>query len=271
LAVLAAPANIRQALLQKIQPIAGSAASLSDSRPSPIMPRKPASATDVQHANPDGSSRSGTPASDTTIKGLKIVIDAGHGGADAGARGPNGLLEKNVCLEVALRLGQMLEDELPGTEVTYTRSDDQNISPQRRGAAANESAADLFVSIHADSLGDGQGPQVYYLGGAEKKSAGPTSERDWGKLSLQLAGNVQAALAQEFALKSDATPTRAPAQPAFAALSDLQIPAAVVEIPFTNESPLLDPAQRQKLAQGLSRGIATFVREHPDRLSPKTK
>jgi N-acetylmuramoyl-L-alanine amidase len=181
------------------------------------------------------------------------------------------LLEKNVCLEVALRLGQLIEDELPGSEVIYTRNDDQNISPQHRGDVANESGADLFVSIHADSLGDGQGPQVYYPGGAEKKSAGSASERASGKLSLQLAADIQAALAQQFTLKGEATPTRVPTQPAFAALSNLQVPVAIVEIPFTNEGPLLDPTQRQKLAEALSRGITTFVREHPDGLSPKTK
>jgi N-acetylmuramoyl-L-alanine amidase len=62
---------------------------------------------------------------------------------------------------------------------------------------------------------------------------------------------------------------RAPAQPPFAVLSDLQVPAAVVEIPFTDGSPLLDPSQRQKLAEGLSRGIAAFAKENASRTSAK--
>jgi type II secretory pathway predicted ATPase ExeA len=275
LAFLVAPANVRESLLQKIQPIAGSAASLNESRPAPAVARKPVPATDIQqHATPvgdppGGATASGATANDAAVKNLKIVIDPGHGGADSGARGPNGLLEKNVCLEVALRLGQLLEDELPGTEVTYTRSDDQNISPQHRAAAANESAADLFISIHADSIGDGQGPRVYYSGGSEKKSARRQSDGDVGKLSLQFAGDIQESLLQQLALKGDASPMRAPAQPPFAVLSDLQIPAAVVEIPFTNDSPLLDPSQRQKLAEGLSRGIAAFAKENASRTSAK--
>jgi type II secretory pathway predicted ATPase ExeA len=270
LAFLVAPANVRDSLLQKIQPTAGSAASLNESRPAPNVARKSLPPTDVQqHATSVGDPPTASTAIDATIKSLKIVIDPGHGGADSGARGPNGLLEKNVCLEVALRLGQLLEDELPGTEVTYTRSDDQNITTQRRAAAASESAADLFISIHADLLGDAQGPRVYYSGGSEKKSAGRRSDGDVGKLSLQFAGDVQESLLQQLALKGDASPMRAPAQPAFAVLSDLQVPAAVVEIPFTDKSSLLDPTQRQKLAEALSRGIATFAKEHASHVGAK--
>jgi type II secretory pathway predicted ATPase ExeA len=269
LAFLVAPANVRQSLLQKIGPIAGSAASLNESRPAPTMPRKSVTPSDAQqHAAPAVDSPTSIPASDATSKNLKIVIDPGHGGSDSGARGPNGLLEKNVSLEVALRLGQLLEDELPGTEVTYTRSDDQNISPQHRATSANESAADLFVSIHADALGDGQGPRAYYSAGSGKKSGGPQSDSDLGKLSLQFAGDLQDAL-QQLASKADASPARAPAQPPFAVLSDLQVPAVVVEIPFTNDSPLLDPTQRQKLAEALSRGIATFAKDRTSRLNAK--
>lgn len=274
LAFLVAPANVRESLLQKFQPVAGSAASLKESRPAPIVARKPVTPAGPQHVATVGDPPSGTTptsaaATDAAIKNLKIVIDPGHGGADSGARGPNGLLEKNVCLEVALRLGQLLEDEIPGTEVTYTRSDDQNISPQHRAAAVSESAADLFISIHADSLGDGQGPRVYYSGASEKKSAAPQNDSEVGKLSLQLAGDVQESLLQQLALKGDASPMRAPAQSPFNLLSGLQIPAAVVEIPFSDGSPLLDPTQRQKLAEALARGIASFAKEHASR--PATK
>ena len=268
LAFLVAPANVRESLLQKIQPIAGSAASVRESRSAPAVTKKSIPASDAQqHATPAGDPPSSTTATDAAVKNLKIVIDPGHGGSDSGARGPNGLLEKNVSLEVALRLGQLLEDELPGTDVIYTRSDDQNISPQHRAAAANDSSADLFISIHADSLGDDQSPRVYYSGGSERKSAGPQSEV--GKLSLLLAGDVQESLVQQLALKGDASPSRAPAQPPFVVLNDVQIPAAIVEIPFTDGSPLLDPTQRQKLAEALNRGIATFAKAHASRVSAK--
>ncbi|MBI3483888.1 MAG: N-acetylmuramoyl-L-alanine amidase, partial [Acidobacteria bacterium] len=63
----------------------------------------------------------------TRVLGLKIgriVIDAGHGGHDTGTVGPSGLMEKDLCLDVALRLGKMILEKLPGTEVIYTREDD---------------------------------------------------------------------------------------------------------------------------------------------------
>jgi len=269
LAFLAAPADVRQSLLQKIQPVAGSAASPNEPRPVRTGAGTPATTTGVQHTTPVGDPPSGTTSSDATTKTLKIVIDPGHGGSDSGAHGPNGLLEKSVCLEVALRLGQLLEDELPGTEVSYTRSDDQNPSIQHRGAVANESAADLFISIHADSLADGQGPQVFYSGSSSgKRSAGPAT-RDAGDYSQSLAGKVQDALAQQFASKGEASLARSSAQPVLAVLNDIQIPGIVVEIPFTNESPLLDPTQRQNLAETLSRGIAAFAQEHASRVSAK--
>src|SRR5205814_1736804 len=66
----------------------------------------------------------------TRALGLKvgrIVIDAGHGGHDTGTIGPTGLMEKDLCLDVALRLGKIIEQRLPGADVVYTRSDDSFI------------------------------------------------------------------------------------------------------------------------------------------------
>jgi N-acetylmuramoyl-L-alanine amidase len=58
------------------------------------------------------------------LKISRIVIDAGHGGKDTGTIGPHGLMEKDLCLDVALRLGKQIEQKLPGAEVIYTRKDD---------------------------------------------------------------------------------------------------------------------------------------------------
>ena len=77
----------------------------------------------------------------TRALGLKInriVIDAGHGGHDTGTIGPHGLLEKDLCLDVALRLGTMIEERLPGAEVVYTRKDDTFVSLEQRTAIANQ-------------------------------------------------------------------------------------------------------------------------------------
>ena len=94
----------------------------------------------------------------------KIVIDAGHGGHDTGTIGPNGLLEKDVVLDVSKRLGRLLETRL-GAEVVYTRRDDTFIPLETRTAIANRERADLFISIHANSShdSDARGVETYYL------------------------------------------------------------------------------------------------------------
>src|SRR6201996_5645262 len=72
----------------------------------------------------------------------RIVIDPGHGGHDSGTLGAGGIMEKDVVLDVALRLGKMLHDKL-GAEVTYTRTDDTFIPLETRTAIANKAQADL--------------------------------------------------------------------------------------------------------------------------------
>ena len=104
----------------------------------------------------------------TRALGLKInriAIDAGHGGWDTGAMGPHGLLEKDLCLDVALRLGRLIEDNISGAEVVYTRKDDRFVPLEERTAIANRADADLFISIHANSsdVQDARGVETYYL------------------------------------------------------------------------------------------------------------
>jgi N-acetylmuramoyl-L-alanine amidase len=104
----------------------------------------------------------------TRALGLKvgrIVIDAGHGGHDTGTIGPTGLMEKDLCLDLALRLGKLIEARLPNADVIYTRSDDTYVSLEERTAVANSSKADLFLSIHANSSDDPKvtGIETYYL------------------------------------------------------------------------------------------------------------
>ena len=84
------------------------------------------------------------------LKVGRIVIDAGHGGHDTGTIGPDGLLEKDLVLDVSLRLGRLLHAKM-GAEVVYTRDDDTFIPLETRTAIANQQQADLFISIHANS------------------------------------------------------------------------------------------------------------------------
>ena len=82
-----------------------------------------------------------------------IVIDAGHGGVRSGAAGSFSL-EKNVALQVALKLGKKLEEELPSIKIIQTRKTDVDVDLYRRAEIANDAKADLFISIHCNSMPD---------------------------------------------------------------------------------------------------------------------
>ena len=92
------------------------------------------------------------------------MIDPGHGGHDQGTEGPHGLLEKELVLDVAQRVGKLIEDRM-GAEVIYTRTDDTFIPLEGRTALANDKKADLFLSIHANSSPFPRiaGIETYYL------------------------------------------------------------------------------------------------------------
>ncbi|MBI5187672.1 MAG: N-acetylmuramoyl-L-alanine amidase [Nitrospirae bacterium] len=87
---------------------------------------------------------------EATITKRRIVIDAGHGGHDPGAIGPRGLYEKNVVLDIALKLKEILLTD-PANEVFLTRETDIFIPLEERTVIANNKSADLFVSIHANA------------------------------------------------------------------------------------------------------------------------
>ena len=99
-----------------------------------------------------------------TAKLQTMVVDAGHGGEDNGGRGPKGTLEKQVTLEAARRLKTLVESRL-GVRVVMTREDDRAVSLDERDAIANNSKADLFLSLHANSSPSAsvKGTEVYYL------------------------------------------------------------------------------------------------------------
>jgi N-acetylmuramoyl-L-alanine amidase len=80
-----------------------------------------------------------------------IVLDAGHGGKDSGAIGLGGYMEKQAALAIVLKLGKLIEKEIPGVKVIYTRHDDHFVELYRRGAIANEAHGKLFISVHCNS------------------------------------------------------------------------------------------------------------------------
>ena len=105
------------------------------------------------------------PTAQPTAGALRtIVIDAGHGGEDTGARGATGILEKDVTLALAKRLKSALESRL-GVRALLTRDADQSVPLDDRAALANNSKADLFVSLHANASARQtvSGAQIYFL------------------------------------------------------------------------------------------------------------
>lgn len=105
----------------------------------------------------------------------KIVIDAGHGGADVGAEGSFSR-EKDVSLAVALKLGKLIQQQMPEVEVVYTRTSDVYHSPVIKANIANFSKSDLFISIHCNSAADirhselkGYKTETYYTGKGKKR------------------------------------------------------------------------------------------------------
>lgn len=96
-----------------------------------------------------------------------VVIDAGHGGHDPGAIGRRGR-EKNINLNVALKVGRLIEANCPDTRVVYTRAKDIFVPLHRRAEIANNAKADLFISIHTNSIASRNssvsGTETYTLG-----------------------------------------------------------------------------------------------------------
>jgi N-acetylmuramoyl-L-alanine amidase len=138
---------------------------------------------------PSRSSGPGTAlASPVPLTIQRIVIDPGHGGMDPGAIGKGGLTEKQVVLDIGLRLRRMIEDRLAKT-VIMTRADDTFISLDDRTRLANAQKADLFVSIHANAhpSRSTRGVEIYLLGQSSDRQALEVAARE-NSVSLESAG-----------------------------------------------------------------------------------
>lgn len=113
------------------------------------------------------------------LNGKIIVVDPGHGGNDAGAIGPNNIVEKNVTLAIAHDLQELLSKD--GATVIMTRTSDRNVANgeasdieelQARANIANQANADLFISIHTDSFAEeGSGTTTYFSSGSDSSLA----------------------------------------------------------------------------------------------------
>ena len=216
----------------------------------------------------------------------RIVVDAGHGGHDTGTIGPGGLLEKDLTLDVALRLGKLLESRL-GADVVYTRDDDTFVPLEERTAIANQQQADLFISIHANSSNDSaaRGVETYYLNFTSSPDALAVAARENAvsdksvhelqdlvkKIALkekieesrEFAADVQQQLHSGLAAKAPAIRDRGVKKAPFIVLIGANMPSILAEISFlsnpTDEKRLKTPAYRQKIAEALYRGVARYA------------
>jgi N-acetylmuramoyl-L-alanine amidase/type II secretory pathway predicted ATPase ExeA len=221
------------------------------------------------------------------LKISRIAIDPGHGGYDTGSKGPQGLLEKDLCLDVAMRLGQLIEEHFAGAEVVYTRKDDRRVSLEERTSIANAANADLFISIHANSsdFREARGAETYYLSLAtspqsrelatRENASAQSSLHDLSDLVAKIARNdkiaeskllavdIQNTLSQRLQLVNGGEKNRGVKQAPFVVLTGANMPAVLSEISFvsnaSDESLLLESGQRQRVAEGLYRGIAAYL------------
>src|ERR1700688_3616261 len=226
----------------------------------------------------------------TRALGLKIgriVIDAGHGGHDTGTIGPTGLMEKDLCLDVALRLSKIIKQRLPGAEVVFTRSDDSFIPLEERTAIANEAHADLFISIHANSSQDhgARGIETYYLNlkgspeamevAARENAVANVGIHDLEDLVKKIARNekidesrefaedIQASLSQRVQKANKTVKNRGVRKAPFVVLIGADMPSILTEISFlsnpADEQLLKKPEYRQRMAEGLYQGVASYL------------
>ena len=226
----------------------------------------------------------------TRTLGLKIgriVIDAGHGGHDTGTIGPTGLMEKDLCLDVALRLGKIIQQRLPGAEVVYTRSDDTFIPLEERTRVANEAKADLFISIHANSSHDhaARGIETYYLNlkgspdamevAARENATAQQSIHDLEDIvkkiarsekideSREFAADIQESLAKRIQKLNKTVKDRGVRKAPFVVLVGADMPSILTEISFlsnpADERLLKNPEHRQRVAEGLYQGMANYL------------
>jgi N-acetylmuramoyl-L-alanine amidase len=225
----------------------------------------------------------------TRVLGLKlgrVVIDAGHGGHDTGTEGASGYLEKDLVLDLALRLGALIESRM-GSEVVYTRNEDVFIPLEQRTRLANNARADLFISIHANSspASSASGVETFYLNFTQNKYALQVAARenaasehtindlpslvqliarnDKVEESRQFAERVQAAL-YGFAVRGNSkAQDRGVKQAPFVVLVGARMPSILCEVGFLSnprdEGLLKRVEHRQRLAEALFKGVSGYA------------
>jgi len=269
----------------------------------PADPRPSTAAS--QRALPDAEARTITPAKPPNagtrslvrslgLKLSRVVIDAGHGGRDVGSIGPGGYMEKELVLDVALRLRELIETEL-GAEVVMTRTTDTFVPLETRTAIANQQEADLFISIHANSsrIRAAHGIETYFLNFTSSREALETasrenaaSERSIHELqdlvkkimlrdkldeSRELAQHIQRALSGRKGVNLNRGVKQAP----FVVLIGANMPSILSEVCFISnpeEEKFVKAAEnRQAIAESLFEGVRSYAESLSGTKAAKTQ
>ena len=239
------------------------------------------------------SSPPALPPPDEVVK--TVVIDPGHGGRDAGAIGPSGIKEKDVVLDIGLRLQRMIETTL-GVRAVMTRSSDVFLPLEERAAIANRHKADFFISLHVNAAPQSRaiGSETYFLSREPSdRGARASAVRENTVLTLEGIGlkeqeSLKAVLwdmAQTFYVRESSelaelllnelgqilkVNNRGVKSAPFFVLIGAAMPSVLVEAAFiTNpeeERRLQGDAYRQQVAEGLLAGVAKFKARYEKRL-----
>jgi N-acetylmuramoyl-L-alanine amidase len=216
---------------------------------------------------------------------MRIVVDAGHGGWDLGTVGRRGLLEKDVVLEIAQRLGKLLESRL-GADVILTRNDDNYIPLDERAGRANQSQADLFISVHANysDLPSARGVETYYTNffsapnvkdkdfetrDPDHASNARTAVLSAAELhekieqSRRLAASVQHSLYGTLSVQNPGLRDRGVKEASYVVLTETAMPGILAEVSFVSspadEQKLRSDGYREQIAEALYKGIARYA------------
>lgn len=190
----------------------------------------------------------GRTSSVSLFKGRKIVVDIGHGHPDPGAVGPTGLKESEICEDLGLRFGNLLE--LLGAHVLYVRKR-ESIDLSERARIANDARADVFVSLHLNgsSKTEAAGTSTYYFASGNRYS----------RKGKRLAELIQGELLSSLGRKDNKVRGKN-----FTVLRTTKMPAVLVEPVFiTNpeeERLLREEAFRQKIAVAVFDGVQGYLR-----------
>lgn len=238
-----------------------------------------------------------TETPDLSLAKRRIVIDPGHGGHDPGAVGPNKLYEKDVVLDIALKLRKILTED-PLNEVCLTREKDVFIPLEERTAIANKKNADFFVSIHANASPRRQarGIETYLLNWTDDDEANRVAARENAislkKMkalnrqmdiveviksdllrenkrdeSIKLANYIQRSLVSNLDGTYENVPDLGVKQALFYVLFGAKMPSVLVEVSFISnpdeERLLSQDSYRTELAKSIAEGLNTYITSAP--------